>query len=291
MNTALGAGGGGATALLSQPVEARAPAAGGVRRRAGPPPGLALSTVPRPAGQSRGRHAVKTKAFFAFVPGAWSAPLDALDLAAPQLPPETEIVFALQQRGIGMLECLGTLQEAPSLTRNNSAALDVAACLAQPFVIEEGNAEIMRDSATEASQQQQEIVASRYAREVAAAHEESRRRQAAGDPRRRLQRRTSLDDTDLTALGLFDTAKNNPPLYTSPSTKLMIATIHSLSVETSRNNLVLADQKGLAPPTETVDLEMQTLDHDYLMSTDAAGSVAGSLQGSVQGSVQASLDL
>ena len=59
-----------------------------------------------------------------------------MDLAT--VPPQTEIVFALQQRGIGMLECLATLQEAPSLSTSKSAALEVAACLAQPFVIEVG---------------------------------------------------------------------------------------------------------------------------------------------------------
>ena len=66
----------------------------------------------------------------------WSVPLQAMDLAT--VPPQTEIVFALQQRGIGMLECLATLQEAPSLSTSKSAALEVAACLAQPFVIEVG---------------------------------------------------------------------------------------------------------------------------------------------------------
>lgn len=113
----------------------------GRSRQAGPPPspffgGVIQLLRKAPGGAPGGgtgdgaRGQVKTQAF-------WSVALDALDLAAT-IPPQTEVIFALQQRGFGTLECLSTLQDAPSLSMSDSAAMDVAACLAQPFVLEVG---------------------------------------------------------------------------------------------------------------------------------------------------------
>lgn len=58
----------------------------------------------------------------------------------------------------------------------------------------------------------------------------------------------------------------------------MIATMASLSAETTHNQLKLSRQKELVPPTDTIDL--QEPDHAYLLPT-LAGSVAGSVAGTL----------
>lgn len=68
-------------------------------------------------------------------------------------------------------------------------------------------------------------------------------------------RRHSLDDTDLVALGLLETSQRRQlDDFTSPSTKLLIATLHSLSLD-QKNQIQLSQQRQLPPPTETIDLQ------------------------------------
>eukprot|EP00887_Chlorella_sp_A99_P000177 scaffold13.g177.t1 len=198
------------------------------------------------------------------------------ELAAAALPPQAEIVFALQQRGIGTLECLTTLQAAPSLATSADAALEVAACLAQPFVIEEGNAEIVREGALQACAAQETDIAARYAREVAATGGDRRRRPGGGGGGDRLLRPRAPGDAGLDALLGAGHARGLEDLCPG-STSLMMAALVWLPPDAS-HHLRLEEVKELAPPTDTID--MVEPDEGYLLNT-AAGSLAGSLYGSV----------